>query len=180
MLILPGYDSMNGNTNSFLYKTFGEKCSTYVLTQPLESQTSILNKDATRAVVHSYGFFIFWVGYQKGLFPNVESLVVFDGYFPKDEIFHGEEFKVGLLPLKTVYFFPTVGDRSSYKLEGLMKGSSRSGMHIVRGVGFGHNLLFQEFDIEKAKALTLNLCLLVDEPETEERNVVFPAFTLTE
>lgn len=164
MLIIPGHDSKNGNTNSFLYKTYGSLCSEYVLDKPLENQPFV-NADSECAVVHSYGFFIFLAGLKKGLFKNVNSLVVFDGWFPNDCKFMSEEISVEDLPnVPTTFFFPTVGNRRGYPLESIVRKTmiSRNNITIARGIGFGHNLLYQNFDTKKADELVNYLCKLSD------------------
>lgn len=175
-LILPGHDSKNGNENSCLFKIF--KSSTYVLNKELTDQETIINSDSEVAIVHSYGFFIFLVGYQKGLFPNVESLLVIDGWFPKDCKFNGTEYPIELPKLPTVFFFPTFGSRKDYPLESIVRQAmiTRKDIHIVRGIGFGHNLLFGDFDKFKANDLILNLQLLGNERTTDlDRVVRFPS-----
>ncbi len=164
-LILPGYDSKNGNRNSFLYKAFGEMCNEYVLDKPLEEQESIIKPSSEIAVVHSYGFFIFLVGYQNGLFKNIKSLIVFDGWFPSDCKFNGIDYSIELPDIRTVFFFPTFGDRKDYPLESIVRQSmiSRKNITVVRGLGFGHNLLFGEFDENSVNSLTVSLLRLPDE-----------------
>lgn len=177
-LILPGYDPTNGNANSVLFKTYKNMCSTYTLGKPLEDQTDILiNGDFNIAVVHSYGFFVFLIGYQIGLFKNVTSLVVIDGYFPKDRKFNETEYEIKLPPIPILFFFPTFGNRQDYPLEAIVRQAmiSRKNITVVRGHGFGHNLIFEKFDTDKVADLVLNLQHV---PETRtsdlDLNVYFP------
>jgi hypothetical protein len=179
-LVIPGYDSKNGNTNSVLYKTYKTKCSQYVLDQPLEDQYQFIDSDSKEVIVHSYGFFIFLVGYKLGLFKNT-SLVVIDGWFPKDCKFNGTEYKIELPPIPTVFLFPTFGDRKDYPLEAIVRQAmtSRKDITVVRAIGFGHNLLFGSFDEHMVADLVLALqCLPEKRLSDVDIKVNFPDTTL--
>jgi hypothetical protein len=157
MNILPGYDSKNYNTNSFLFKTYKENCSEYVLDKPLESQESIISLKEEQTVVHSYGFFIFLAAYQKGLIQNTKSLIVFDGWFPTNCKFMEDEVKIVLPNIPMIFFFPTFGDRREYSLESIVRQqmATRKDIIVIRGLGFGHNLLFGEFTEKKVTKLVI-------------------------
>ena len=159
-LLLPGHDDATGNRNSFLFRSY-PFCAEYVTNQDLKEQ-HIRNADAPVAMVHSYGFWAFVVGYQLGLFPNVKQLVVFDGWFPANKEFNGVKYEVKLPPIPTKFFFPTFGDRSGYPLESIVhqvRALGRKDLGIFRGIGFGHNLLFGEFDEAGARDL---VALVID------------------
>jgi hypothetical protein len=183
-LILPGYDAINGNKNSCLFKMYPE-CTTYTLDQPLEDQQIKIEDSTTTAVVHSYGFFIFMVGHQRGLFKEIKHLVVLDGYFPRDCTFMGESYKMTLPEqVNMLFFFPTVGDRSSYPLEAVVRQAmvTRNGIFVVRGIGFGHNLLYQEFQESQGKLLVQNCIDFIHKetcpPFPKDYAVVYPQTNL--
>lgn len=148
LLVIPGYDSKNGNTNSCLFKAYGvDKCEQYVLNKPLEEQ-NFMNFASEKAVVHSYGFFIFIVMRKLGFFSSVKQLVVLDGWFPYDCKFNGKEYPIDLPEdILMTFFFPTVGNRKDYPLEAVVRQQmvKRKDIHVVRGINFGHNLIYNEF-----------------------------------
>ncbi len=148
-------------------------CSSYVLDKPLQEQ-SFQDADSITAVVHSYGFFIFLVGYQQGLFQNVKTLLVFDGWFPADCIFDGNEYPINLPAIRTIFFFPTFGNRREYPLEAIVRQQMivRNDITVVRGHGFGHNILFDNFGTANTFALIVNLLASVPEERTNDLDLV--------
>lgn len=167
-LILPGYDTATGNRNSFLWRTYPEYATEYTPTQPLEDKP-----DARLAIVHSYGFFAFLAGYQQGLYRSVKRLVVFDGYYPAHLMFADHKVELVLPPIECIFFFPTVGNRTSYPLRSLLVTDEHT---VVTGEGFGHNLLYNEFTTKEAEILVDSV---VRTYPGEKYKVVFPHTQLT-
>ena len=148
-LIIPDYEQGVQNTGSCLYQGFGEKeCSQYVLDIPLREQTGFINEDANIAIVHSYGYFIFLVGRNEGMFKNVKLLLVLDGYCPEPRIFNGNPCLINIdAPgVPTAYFFPT-RDRHLFPL----KEELRICNFIFKGYDYGHNLIFGDFKPEHVR-----------------------------
>jgi hypothetical protein len=177
IVYFPGYDKERGNRNSVLYKVYGDKCTTYDPTKSISSQ-NFENKEATVAIVHSYGYFAYAVLSKLGYFENVKTLVVLDGYIPPHGSMFGLNMTVGVpLPQSAVFFFPTVGDRSEYTLERVLEEnySEMTNYKIVRGVNYGHNILFGEVDVEKAKELIEALLKHATYKPRVEDAMVFPS-----
>lgn len=152
-LILPGYDTQHGNKNSCLFRGFPDECEQYVLDKPLCDQ-HWNHPHAESAIVHSFGFFIFLVGLKNGLFQHVKNLIVIDGWFPRDGKFQDHAYSIHLpTDIKCTFFFPTVGDRKDYPLEAIvrqfMATKDNHEIVIIRGEGYGHNLIYNEFTSEK-------------------------------
>jgi hypothetical protein len=175
--IIPGFDTETGNTNSVLFRAYPD-CLTYTKGESLAERwkDKDIVKTATTVVVHSMGFFAFLVALDEGLFQQVNKLLVLDGYYSKNQMWGEKECPVYIPDIHSVYFFPTVGNRSTYLLE-----TEHLNMHrenpkfkVVRGVGFGHNLLYESFDVEKARELIQRLIVLL---EPEEWRVTYP-FTM--
>lgn len=175
--VFPGYDTKNGCTNSCVYKALKSLCYTYVLDKPLSEQFNIM-KNVTDVICHSYGYWVFVVGLAEGLFPQVASVTVIDGYIPKDRSWCGIEYEVKIPnSIKQKYFFPTVGDRFGYPLEAIVRQAKATApspcIWIFRGIGFGHNLIYENFQEEQVKELVEDIHNHKDQ-SPRERLVMFP------
>ena len=165
MDIVPGYDPVHGNKNSVLYKTYGDQCIEYNPSEKIEGWTT--NTGNKVAVVHSMGFGAFLAARQEGGFVDTERLLVLDGAYPKT---WGETPLVAKIPpFPCIFFFSTVGDRSGYPLEAVVRQAmlSRKDITVVRGIDFGHNLLYGSFGCEKVKDLVQYLLSLPTDGSSE-------------
>ena len=140
-MVIPGHDDEHFNSNSCLYRTYGAAACTLYNPGSVDSTPAA---DSDIAVVHSFGYFAFLAIRAGGGARNVKRLVVIDGWFPRDKMW-------GTLPVSPgvpenvacTFFFPTYGDRSGYSLEAVVRQAmvNRRDITVVRGVGYGHNLL---------------------------------------
>ena len=192
------------NKNSFLYKIYKDRCCEYVLDKPLIYQKSFTDKiqpdKKYNVVVHSYGFFILLVALQQNIIKeeSINSIVIFDGYFPKLCKFMNIDVEIKIPNIPTLFFFPTVGLRIDYPLESVVRQTianrykynegenncvsldndnentifSNKDIVIIRGLGFGHNILYKSFQEPEAGELIENLLLLLK--SGSDLYVIFP------
>lgn len=171
LIVIPGHDDETGNTNSCLWRSFGKNvCLAYT---PGDDFVGF-PQDATGriVVVHSCGYWAYLAARTAGLLENARGLIVIDGWYPV----HRTERKWGAMlvdascvpNIPTVFFFPTVGDRSAFPLEAVVQQSlvrrvdnvnvNVNVKNIVRGLGFGHNLMFEKFQEPQVRWLVKHLC----------------------
>jgi hypothetical protein len=132
-------------------------------------------------VVHSCGFFALMAARGAGRLHGMRKLVVIDGWFPHDHLWAGAGADDGAcvkvqvpLDVACVFFFPTFGDRSDYPLEAVVRQAmvERADVTVVRGVGFGHNLLYPPFGLVGVRALVDRLVAMPDRRGTDADVVV--------
>jgi len=155
--ILPGYADATGNTNSCLWRAY-------------------MDVDQEIVVVHSAGFAGFCAARSMGRLSSVCRLIVLDGWYPYPTTTETSN-KFDLPPVPCILWFPTVGDRSLYPLEAVARRAmvTRKDITVVRGVNFGHNLIYGEFDEKKVRELVTWLSTLPDERASDvDITVTFP------
>jgi len=159
--LIPGHDAVNGNTNSCLYRAFGDQCVRYDPAKPIAEQLDAFPEQGEETVVaHSYGFAAFVAARAAGRLQAATKLIVLDGWYPEDGMWTGEPLLIQLPNIQCIFFFPTVGNRSEYKLEADIVRPAMASAHditIVRGQGFGHNLVYQSFGADEVKELIKSL-----------------------
>ena len=161
---IPGYDSTNKNANSCLYRVFGKDACT------LYNPGDELDVIATpTVVVHSYGFYALVAA--GILSADVKRVVVLDGWIPELQSWGNDVCPVYIPEnISWVFFFPTVGNRTEYPLEAVVRQAmvARKDITVVRGVGFGHNMLFApKITEERVREVVQKLIELPDEREAQ-------------
>lgn len=179
-LIIPDYNLIDYNHSCVLYKTYGKKCSKYILNEIIEEQIlKFKNINSEKAIVHGVGFFVFMIGVQTGLINNVKELIVIDGFLPADGRIGIKEYNLNLPYCKTIYISTTVGNKSSYLLENrvteMVLGSKRNDVKIVKANGFRKNLLFGNFTVESVDAMLEHVKIFY-ESENLVNNISFEQF----
>jgi hypothetical protein len=182
LLIIPDVDVYS----STLVKAYRFGCVEYDVNRPLVGQFKQVEAATTAktAVVHGFGYFVFVVGWSKGLFRQVERLIVLDGSIPMTRKFAGERIQTLFADVPSqLYFFPTAGFRAPYKLESeviapIYLSHRDNSIQIVRGQGFEHEILSATFDVERVRTLIDGLITL--SPSKVFSTVVHPRTTVEE
>jgi hypothetical protein len=185
VLLIPDYDPVHGNRDSFLFRMYPRQCNEYAIDKPVYSQVlNFANTNATRAVVHGYGYFILCIGIKLGLFKELKQIVVMGGYVPENHVFLGRKEPITLeqFGLSVLFFFPSTGKHAPYALEGTdaCKTSAHARVQVITGVKFGHEILEDKrFDPELANTLLVRLLRRVSDSPHVVEGVVFPETKVT-
>lgn len=164
---------MHRTANSCLYRAFGaEACVAYNPDLPISAQRGAFPAEIPGAVVvaHSFGFAAFIAARASGLLRNAARLIVIDGFYPLDRTWAGRDITIELpSDCPCIFFFPSFGDRSRYPLEAVVRQAmiTRLDLTVVRGIGFGHNLLYGSFKEPDVCSLVARLAALPDTRESE-------------
>jgi hypothetical protein len=194
---IPGWDPMNGNTNSCLYKAFSNgRPSTAVVSYDLNGldddgiiddraldrlrSTNLINQHDTFTIyAHSAGLtYLCLLGLTPKDFDNVAIMVILDGWLSELCIKHVGDF-MNVIPehVPIVFLSPTDGDRTPYAktkevmIDPVVK--ARKNAYHVKVEGLRHNFIYDGFTKEQFLTMMEGVEGFVEMEEKSETGVEF-------